>query len=271
LHYLQQGKGDTVVLLHGGMGDCWSWPRQMPLLARRFRVVSYSRRYNFPNTNRVAAGRYSCRIDASDLGDFLKKLGCVRAHLVGTSYGALTALQFALCRPEAVMSLVLVEPPVFAWLGKVEGGLPARRAFLHEVWRPAAAYFKQGESGQAMRCLYDGMRGAGRYDLTARGASHVLRNALAMEMLTGSRNPFPDLSLRAARKLKMPMLLVRGEETVRVHRLCHLAAGEVLVQAQHAIIARAGHAPANENSAAFNRTLKLFLSSACSAPRKWSQ
>jgi pimeloyl-ACP methyl ester carboxylesterase len=84
-------------------------------------------------------------------------------------------------------------------------------------------------------------------------------------MLASSRDPFPNLPLRAARKLKMPILLVSGEETVAIHRLCHLAAGKVLLQARQATIARAGHAPANENPAAFNRSLDTFLTSAFSS------
>jgi pimeloyl-ACP methyl ester carboxylesterase len=260
LHYLQAGRGDTIVLLHGGMGDCWSWRPQVSALASDFRIIAYSRRYNFPNKNSIASHDYSCAMDAQDLSDFLDALGCARAHMIGTSYGALTALHLATFRAGAVASLMLVEPPVFGWLSLIKGGDEAVDAFLRQVWRPAATLFQQREPRAAMRLLYDGMRGARRFDLLNDSeVSRILRNALAMEKLVGSTNPFPELPWSAVRELTMPMLLVSGAQTVPLHRLCHEAAAQVLEHAREVIIPGAGHAPANENPLAFNEALAAFL------------
>jgi pimeloyl-ACP methyl ester carboxylesterase len=260
LHYLEEGHGDTVVLLHGGMGDCWSWPLQMAALTRRFRVLAYSRRYNFPNKNAVVDCAYSCRIDAHDLNQLLNGLSCRRAHLVGTSYGALTALHYALRRPEAVSSLTLVEPPVLGWVEELDGGAEATQAFLGGVWRAAGFSFKQGESRAAMRRLCDGMRGAGHFELLSDEAvSCLMRNSLAMEKLVLSTDPFPELLPSEASRLKVPVLLVTGQETVALHRLCHIAASKVLFGARQAIIPRAGHAPASENPTDFNQVLAALL------------
>jgi pimeloyl-ACP methyl ester carboxylesterase len=137
LHYVHQGEGDTVVLLHGGVGDCWSWRSQISAFAPCFRTIAYSRRYNFPNRNPIGRLDYSSVIDAHDLGHLLDALGCDRAHLIGTSYGALTALHFATFRPAAVASLVLVEPPVLRWLSLIEGGDEAISSSLSNDSRPA--------------------------------------------------------------------------------------------------------------------------------------
>jgi esterase len=261
LHYLHEGEGDIVVLLHGGVGDCWSWHSQISSLAPHFRMVAYSRRYNFPNRNPIAGDDYSCLIDARDLSHFLDALECERAHLIGTSYGALTALHFAASRPAAVASLTLVEPPVLTWLSLIKGGDEAVSAFLCEVWRPAAALFQQKEPRAAMRLLYDGMRGARGFDLMNDDEQRrIMRNGLAMETLVCSPNPFPELPLSAVRGLVMPVLLVSGEQTIPLHRLCHEAIGQVLEHAHEVIIPSAGHAPANENPRAFNDALAAFLS-----------
>ena len=38
LHYIEQGEGEPLILLHGGQGDYRAWQPQMEALASRFRV-----------------------------------------------------------------------------------------------------------------------------------------------------------------------------------------------------------------------------------------
>src|SRR4029079_2740556 len=51
LHYIEDGHGETLILLHGGQGDYRSWAPQMDVFSRHYRVISYSRRYHYPNDN----------------------------------------------------------------------------------------------------------------------------------------------------------------------------------------------------------------------------
>jgi pimeloyl-ACP methyl ester carboxylesterase len=256
LHYLEAGQGAPIVFVHGGMGDCFSWQPQLDAFAPQFRVISYSRRYSYPNANPADERNHSSRNEARDLDAFLRRLRCRPAHIVGTSYGALIALTYALNRPREVLSLVLAEPPLLPWVRAAPNGGRVCDTFLREVWEPAARAFVTGRPQHAMRRLYDGMRGPGRFDLLSDGQLEaILRNTRAMERLVLSTDPFPDPSMEAVARLQMPVLLISGENTVPFHRLAHAAVSQVLPRALQMVIANAGHAAANENPEAFNDAL----------------
>ena len=49
IHYIDVGKGDPVVLVHGAFGDYRTWEAQMDTFAQHHRVISYSKRLSYPN------------------------------------------------------------------------------------------------------------------------------------------------------------------------------------------------------------------------------
>lgn len=87
LHYVERGRGEPLILLHGGQGDYRSCAPQMEEFSRSFRVIAYSRRYNYPNDNPLTPSYRSAYTDADDLAAFIRHLKLGRVHLVGTSAG----------------------------------------------------------------------------------------------------------------------------------------------------------------------------------------
>ena len=144
LHYVERGHGEPVVLIHGSLADYTYWEDsdQIAPLAERYRVIAYSRRYNHPNRNEPV-GDHSAVVETRDLAGLLDRLGTGPVHLVGHSYGAYTALLFALEHPGRVRSLVLAEPPILPWLPDIPGGAGIMEGFMAEVWEPLGDTFRE--------------------------------------------------------------------------------------------------------------------------------
>jgi len=229
-------------------------------LSCHYRVVSYSRRYNYPNNNPLTANYRSAYTEADDLAALIRKLGLGRAHLVGTSIGAFTALVLAVKHPAMVRSLVLAEPPVLRWAKDDPAGEALYRGFITNMWEPAAAAFKAGDDQQAMRILVDGFAGAGRFDaLPPEGRAVAMRNSRYFKAATLSSDPFPDLSKDKVKRLSAPVLIVAGEHTLELNKFVNEELARLLPEAERETIPRAGHGSARENPEAFNQAVLKFL------------
>lgn len=44
LHYVDRGKGDVIIFVHGGMNDYTMWANQIGPFAEKYRAIAYSRR-----------------------------------------------------------------------------------------------------------------------------------------------------------------------------------------------------------------------------------
>lgn len=117
------GAGTRVVLVHGSLATgADEWPAQKPLSDEGFQLLSIDRRGY--GRSPEAPGEDFLR-DADDIADLMGD----GAHLVGHSYGGLGVLFAAARRPDATLSITLLEPGTFA-LGQHD---PAARALFDEV------------------------------------------------------------------------------------------------------------------------------------------
>ncbi len=260
LTYVERGRGEPLILLHGGQGDYRSWEPQIEAFSGRFRVISYSRRYNYPNDNPITAAYRSAFTDADDLAALIRHLDLGPVHLVGTSAGALAALVLATEKPEMVRTLVLAEPPVHSWAKNDPSGQPLYREFMNSIWQPAGAAFKAGDDQGAMRILVDGFGGTGRFDaLPPANRTVAMQNARFFKAATSSHDPFPDIPKDGVSRLKMPVLIVTGETTISLHKFVNDELARLLPEASRVTIPRAGHGSARENPLAFNEAVAKFL------------
>jgi len=107
-HYLQAGEGRDLVMIHGLFSNLAFWYLSVVRsLARDFRVTVYDLRGH--GYSDMPPKGYTSADLAADLLALLDHLGIDRTHLVGHSFGAAVALQFAARHPERVATLTVAD------------------------------------------------------------------------------------------------------------------------------------------------------------------
>lgn len=109
LHYVTQGMGELVILLHGFPEFWYSWRRQIPALARHFKVVVPDLR-GYNDSDKPLTG-YDLDTLASDIRGIIQGLGYQKAHIVGHDWGGVIAWHFAQTLPHHLHRLAVLNAP----------------------------------------------------------------------------------------------------------------------------------------------------------------
>lgn len=112
LHYVDEGSGQPIVLLHASYMGLRSWDGIASKLKANYRVI----RLDFPNaglsgpeTKPVPSGKFDLiERNHEILVRFVKQLGLDRFYLVGTSSGGSVAFRYASRNADRVQRLVLI-------------------------------------------------------------------------------------------------------------------------------------------------------------------
>jgi pimeloyl-ACP methyl ester carboxylesterase len=242
LHYVEQGRGPPLVLVHGGLGDWRDWQPHLGRLAQHYRVIAYSRRYNYPNHNPNLQPDHSALVEAEDLAALLDALDLNRAYIIGHSYGAFTALCLALARPERVLALLLSEPPLHRWAaGSLEGDA-VLADFMQSLWQPLGQAFRQDDHELALQLTANFFVGPnGLQRLPAAVQQRWRDNLREWQALALSSDAYPDLSRERVARLRLPTLLLTAERTIAIHRRVNDELERVLTAGRRETLPRATH------------------------------
>jgi pimeloyl-ACP methyl ester carboxylesterase len=145
--YAEFGRGEPVILLHGGLANASYWGNQVPVLAKHYRVIVMDSRGHGRSTRNGAPFGYDLMAsDVLALMDFLK---IPKAVLIGWSDGAILGLDIAIHHPERVTKLFAFaansEPSGVKDVGKspVFTRFIARAQKEYERLSPAPDQYKQ--------------------------------------------------------------------------------------------------------------------------------
>lgn len=221
LHFIEQGQGQPLVLLHGNGEDCNYYEHQISYFSRYYRVIAIDTRGHGKSPRGVKP--FSIRQFSEDLKDCLQAMNIAKTVLLGFSDGGNIALEFALKYPERVEKLVLNGANLFP------SGVKAIYQWPIEIgYRIAKLFAKKSEKAR--------------------------QNAEMLGLMVNE----PHIDPSELARLTMPVLVVAGTKDMIKESHTRLIY-KSLPNAQLNLIG-GDHFVANKNPEAFNEVVNRFLS-----------
>ena len=111
LHYVTQGEGPLMLMLHGFPEFWYSWRHQIPEFAKYFKVVALDLRGYNDSDKPKDQSAYVMNKFVRDVEGVIKGLGYDTCILVGHDWGGAIAWNFAYAHPEMVERLIILNLP----------------------------------------------------------------------------------------------------------------------------------------------------------------
>ena len=138
LHYIEQGQGAPLMLLHGNGENISYFEYQIPFFSKNYRVIAIDTRGHgqSPRGNKP----FTIEQFAEDLHDFMDEKNIEKAILLGFSDGGNIALEFALKYPERINRMIVDGANLFP-----SGVRPLYQWLIEIGYRIAKLFSKKSE------------------------------------------------------------------------------------------------------------------------------
>ena len=221
-YYIEKGRGEPLILLHGNGENCDYFKGQIDEFARYYHVYALDTR-GHGNTPRGNAP-FTIRQFADDLLGFMDSHGIDKAHLLGFSDGGNIAMVFAIKYPDRVNRLILNGANLNA-----KGVKPSTQIPIEIGYKIAKMF--------------------------ARKSPEAKRNAEMLGLMVNNPNVLPN-ELSA---IKAKTLVIAGNNDMIKDAHTRLIAHSI--QDSQLVLIKGNHFIANKCPEAFNRAVLEFLNS----------
>src|SRR5215212_2767817 len=109
IYYEIHGSGESLILLHGGVGAIEMFGEVLPVLAEGRQVIAVDLQAHGRTADIDRPMTFEAMAD--DVAALIEHLGLEKSDVMGYSLGGGVALQTAIRHPEALHKLVLVSTP----------------------------------------------------------------------------------------------------------------------------------------------------------------
>ncbi|HZD91211.1 MAG TPA: alpha/beta hydrolase [Pseudolabrys sp.] len=263
LYYEEAGRGAAIVFVHEYAGDWRTWEPQMRHFARAHRCVTFSQRGYPPSSVPEDPAKYSQDIQRDDVIALMDGLGIEKAHIVGHSMGASTALHVGIRYPDRCLSVTAAgcgygsSPDPAVVQATREASLDTAKMFETENFATAAAKYADGATRQTHK--HKDPRGFAEFARML--AEHSpLGHAMTMRNVQAKRPTLWEMEADL-KKFSVPLLVLVGDEDDWcVDGSIYLK--RTVPTAGLVVIPRSGHTITSEEPAAFNAALADLIAAA---------
>jgi len=255
MHHEIHGQTDpdapTVLLSSGLGGAAHYWDKQIPALAKDFRVITYDQTGTGQSGGTVPPN-YTIADMAAEVGSLLDELAVPKVHFIGHALGGLIGLRLAVDRPERLDRLVLVN----AWSKTHPHTLRCFAARKSLLLNTGVAAYVQAQPLFLYPAAWLSDRQDWLAEQDAAGIAHfppteaVLRRIAAIEAF--------DLTAEIP-SITVPTLVVATTDDVLVPSTCSIALAEELPHARLELLDKGGHAVNITCPAVFDALVTAFL------------
>ena len=266
LHYVTQGEGPLMLMLHGFPEFWYSWRHQIPEFAKNYKVVALDLRGYNESDKPPQQSAYVMSEFIKDVEGVIKGLGYERCVLVGHDWGGVIAWCFAYAHPEMLEQLIVLNiphPAKFAeGLRTPQQLLRSSYAFFFQLPRLPELLLKAGNY-QAIGNTFTGMAinksAFTPADIEAYKNAASRRGALTA-MLNYYRNAFfttfgqGDWSI-----LQVPTLMIWGEKDTALRKELTYGTEKYVRDFQIRYIPNCSHWVQQEQPELVNQYMREFL------------
>ncbi len=267
LHYVTQGEGPLMVLLHGFPEFWYSWRYQIPEFAQAYKVVAVDLRGYNESEKPKELSAYSLKELVLDVKGLIEGLGYDQCVLVGHDWGGAIAWSFAYTYPQMLSQLIVLNLPHPT---KFKQGLWTvnqlqkswyifffQLPFFPELWLQADDYRVIGELFAKMAVDKNTFTQA---DLDTYKDAAAKRGALTA-MVNYYRNLFPSFltTQQTQGLLNVPTLMIWGENDLALGQELTYGTEEYVRDFQIRYIPNCSHWVQQERPELVNQYMWEFL------------
>jgi epoxide hydrolase 4 len=111
IHYVTAGDGPLLVMIHGFPDYWYTWRKQMPELAKSFKVVAIDQRGYNRSDQPEGVQNYTIEKLVGDVRAVIQHFDRRKAVVVGHDWGGMVAWLFAMAHPEMTDRLIILNAP----------------------------------------------------------------------------------------------------------------------------------------------------------------
>lgn len=249
--YLEGGKGEVLVLLHGFGANKDNWTRISKYLTPHFRVVAPDLP-GFGESTRDPESDYTILAQTERIRSFVRAMGVHAMHLGGSSMGGNIAGAYASRYPQDLKSLLLISP------GGVASSEPSEMAYRLKEGNPNPLVAENAEDYERLLDFVFVKKPfiprALKKVLVREAIEHQPLNRRIFKQLRSSVD-MPPLEVML-KGLRVPTLIVWGAEDRVLHVTGAKILESVMANARVSVMDAVGHLPMIEKP---EETAALFM------------